>query len=442
MRPLHAILLASLVATAFVPPAEARRSGDQLAQLQMRSAGGPHQPSEFAELRQTGGDAPVLSLDDGTSEGSFGITAQTPNGLRGNQAVFLNRFTPAENLLPFSVDTVAILFPLSDEGGSTGLSNGMAFDVLVFLDPTGSGDADHTTLVAQQRIALAPSNTAFQVVRLTTPIVVESGDIWVGFTNTVTASNNLPIFPAAADLSGARRGRSFAFFNGAAGSHFGGPVLADADVQVQLEGNWLIRLSGQIGGLTSVCWSAPSGARGGLPPPTNTRICDSVPPLPKDEFATELQSPVRGYNVYRSNQPGVQPTASNFFTSTPPGQTTTNSSVSPGGSFFVITAMYDEGESGPSDELAVVPATINNVKVKANKIAAKGANFTPGVQIFLDGIPFVAPAILKKNNTKAVQKGVLVTGQTVGQYISSQGGRAKAIFRNSNGAFTAVDVTF
>ena len=140
-----------------------------------------------------------------------------------------------------------------------------------------------------------------------------------------------------------------------------------------------------------------------------------------------------GYNVYRSTTPNVQTTPGNLYTSVPPTVTTVPTPVGTGGSFFVVTATYPAGESGPSNEVSggIPAANLGVVKVSAGKIAAKGTDFSDTVQVFVDGIPFVAPAKVKARK-KVVQRGTLLTGQTLGQYITR--GKTVAItFRNENG---------
>ncbi len=392
--------------------------------------------SHSARARGTADDPPVLGLDDGSYEDVAGVVSADRRS--GFQAVYLNRFTPDPALLPFTLDTVSVLLPVGIGNFPTGLSAGQPFDVLVFADPSGSGDPANAALVLQQPFAIAPDNAIFQDVRLSTAVVIQSGDVWVGFTNTVTATDDLPIYPVALDTNGAPAGRSWVFFDREPPGHFNGP-LATASARALLESNMLIRASGQTGGNTRVCWSAPGSARvegGGGPPPVNTRICGFVPPFPKVEEVGGATGTLLGYNVYRSNQTGVQPTPSNLFTSTPPTQTSASTSVSPSGSFFVITAVYDTGESAPSDELAIVPATITSLDVKSTKIVAKGANFADGLQVFVDGIPYVNPAVLKKNGTKMIQKGPLLTGQTIDAYLAAHGGQARMTMRNVDGSFT------
>jgi hypothetical protein len=429
------IAVSLLIATALSATASQQRP----MRLGSRDGSTPRR-SEPTAARQTN-DAPVLSVDDGSYEAALGVVEQSSEPRFGNQAVFLNRFTIDDAMLPFSLDTVSVLFPVSDPIGATGLMAGQPFDILVYVDPTGSGDPANTTQVVQQRISLAPSNSVFQTVRLQSPVLVESGDIWVGFTNTVTAFDDAPIFPGAIDFDSVQ-GRSWAFFSDEPGAHFGGGPLASAELGGTVQGNWLIRASGQGGGLTAVCWDAPNPARGALAPPMNTRVCSTVPPFPDgDGLAEPRGTGVKGYNVYRSNEPGVAPTPGNLFTTTPPGQTSVNSSVSPGGSFFTVTALYDDGESEPSEELAVVPPTITNTKVKANKIRIDGSNFNASVQVLVGGVPFAAPPKVKKNGGRLVQKGPLANGQTVFDFIDSQGGQVQVVVRNPNGTFAAFDAT-
>ncbi len=143
---------------------------------------------------------------------------------------------------------------------------------------------------------------------------------------------------------------------------------------------------------------------------------------------------VTGYKVYRSNTPNVDPTPENLFATVPPTQTSAPTPVGSSGSFFVVTATYDEGESEPSNEVSggVDAATLGPVKVLAGKIKATGTGFSSTVQVFVDGIPFASSAKVKSGGRKVLQKGALLTGQTLAQYITS--GKTVAItFRNENG---------
>lgn len=186
-------------------------------------------------------------------------------------------------------------------------------------------------------------------------------------------------------------------------------------------------------------WDEPdfdSGAT--LPPPRNLVVDDSAPAVHEVPKAASPRGTIIGYNVYRSTMPGVVPTAGSLLTSVPPSQTNAMVPAAPSGTFFVVTAVYDDGESMPSNEAsAEVPAaTLGKVKVKAAKITANGDGFSDEVQVFVDGIPFVSPATVKKQGKKVIQKGTLITGQTIGAYLT---GKTDALvtFRNSNGGVAA-----
>ncbi len=400
-----------------------------------------HAESTPSSTTGTGDTPVVLQVDDGSAEQTLGVVNN--NQTIGTQAVYMNRFTVPDEYLPFTLDSVSFLFPTSTDVGPTGLMAGQTFELLVYLDPDATGVPANATLKIDQTFLLQPSNTIFQVVRLDLPIVIQQGDVWVGFTPTVTSIDNLPIFPGALDTSSISQVRSWVFFNSTSGDHFNGHgSLADADNQLIVQGNWLFRASGQPGGFTCVTWMPPPLALGGTrPPPINAHICDDVPDPVAEGISQGPRDTLIGYNVYRSSSPGVQPTPANRFASVPPSQTQVGSSVASGGSFFVVTGQYDTGESGPSNEIAVTPATITSVKVKTAKLNVRGANFTKPVTVFLDGIPFVTPAKVKKAGTQVVQQGTLLTGETIGAYLAAHGGKALLNIRNTSGTFATFDIT-
>lgn len=396
-------------------------------QIGLASAG----PSKAADVTAVPPGSQVFSHDDGSFESALGVT--DPQGAHGSQAVFINRFTPNPELLPVTIDTVSFLFPISTDVGPTGLEQGMPFEVLVYTDPTSNPSPTAASLVRRQLFLIQPSNSAFQNVTLDDPVTIEGGTVYIGFTNRITAETNEAIFPGALDED-TPTGDSFAYFNTELFSHFDGTVLSAATSGTRvLPGTWLIRAFFSTGGSMRVCWTAPAGA--GQPPPSNARVCtassvggDAVP-----ASTTGPRDTLVGYNVYRSTVPGVQAIPANFFTSTGPGQTSAGSSVAPGGSFFVVTAVYDTGESAASNEVDARPGVVNSVKIKATKVVTKGTGFTTSVQVFVDGIPFIAPASVK-NGTRVTQKGNLLTGQSVQTYLSSHGGTARMTIRNTSGA--------
>lgn len=192
-------------------------------------------------------------------------------------------------------------------------------------------------------------------------------------------------------------------------------------------------------------WLAPDfGEPVPFPPPRSlvvTRLRPRSPGtlvIPRANAVAAPREPratLVGYNIYRSNRPGTAPIPANFFSQVPAGTTTVTIPTSPAGSFFVVTAQYDTGESGPTNEASgnVAAAELEQVNVKSSKIVAAGTGFSDEVQVFVDGIPFVKAAKVKKEATKVIQKGNLITGQTIGQYVASRGGVVVVSFRNSNG---------
>jgi hypothetical protein len=190
-----------------------------------------------------------LKVDDGSAEQVVGL--QDSSGAREFQIVVLNRFTPASNMLPFTLETIMIKFQKTCQAGDTGLRSDMTFEALVYLDPTGSGDPNNAMLVARQPFQLAPSDARFQKIDLQTPVQVTAGDVWVGYTNTESATNSTIIYHAALDTTNPR-GRSWIFYNRSTSS-FTGDLLSNAEVkhtidQEGIPGNWLIRAKGRISG--------------------------------------------------------------------------------------------------------------------------------------------------------------------------------------------------
>lgn len=137
-----------------------------------------------------------------------------------------------------------------------------------------------------------------------------------------------------------------------------------------------------------------------------------------------LRNTVIGYNIYRSNQPDVQPTPANYFTSVPASTTTIVAATAPDGSFFTVTAMYPNGESDDTNAASggLPEPTITSFRINGNAVIIEGTGFTDAVQVFVDGIPFGKAAKVKRGNTRINQKGKLITGQKVSAYLQQQGG--------------------
>ena len=76
--------------------------------------------------------------------------------------------------------------------------------------------------------------------------------------------------------------------------------------------------------------------------------------------------------------------------------------------------------------------------MKNGKLTLKGSGFTDEVEVLLDGIPYSDAATVKKQNTKAIQGGMLVTGQSSAEYVAT-GTSFVIIVRNSDGGVTLVE---
>jgi hypothetical protein len=191
--------------------------------------------------------AGTLQLDDGSFETVLGVVSGDQQ--TGYQSVQLNRFTPDQVMLPLTIDTISILFPTRDRSGNlTGLRSGQTFQVLVYTDPAGTGDPANAKLRLRQNVRLAPNNSRFQDIALSPPVTIQSGDVWIGYTNTITRTTHDPIFHGALDLSSSR-GRSWIFFDDDGGD-FSEDDLSTAPVKSTVDalgfgGNWLIRASGR-----------------------------------------------------------------------------------------------------------------------------------------------------------------------------------------------------
>lgn len=197
-------------------------------------------------------------------------------------------------------------------------------------------------------------------------------------------------------------------------------------------------------------WMPPDpNAADPMPAPRNLSVRVISNGLPRAPAA--LMSPasvLRGgptsYRIYSFNVPGVQPSPSTFFASVPANVTAAGATVFVGGTFFVVTAVYPDGESGPSNEIETgTPPIITSVKAKTAKITAKGSGFTTdSVLVTVDGIPFQAAAKIKGGGTKVVQAGPLITGESIGDYARTRpGGVVTVLIRNSNGGIEGKRVT-
>ncbi len=195
-----------------------------------------------------------------------------------------------------------------------------------------------------------------------------------------------------------------------------------------------VRVASPLGLLS---WRAP--ANSDLAPPTG--LGGSVVAIGQTPIGGTSPGTLIGYNVYRSSAPNVVPGPATFFATVPQGQRAVRAPLGVNGSHFVVTALYTNGESVASNEIAIGEpgATLSSVKAKAAKITAKGQGFTATTAVFLDGLAFRDPAKVKKLK-RVVQAGPLASGQELRDYLDS--GRTITItFVNDDGSLASITQT-
>ena len=123
--------------------------------------------------------APVtLVLDDGTMETSVGLNAN----YRGLPLIAINRFTPDPADFPMVLNQISIQFP--DPVRAHLDLTGRAIDLLVYEDPSGSGNPANANKRLQQSVTV---QVADGVTFSSYPVNVQldgPGDVYVGFSNT------------------------------------------------------------------------------------------------------------------------------------------------------------------------------------------------------------------------------------------------------------------
>jgi len=107
----------------------------------------------------------------------------------------------------------------------------------------------------------------------------------------------------------------------------------------------------------------------------------------------------------------VQTIPANLWLALPPANNTP-APVAPGGTFYVITTLWNCGgtiiESGLTGSVGsnqtgvAAPPNIANVRA-GGKLRVTGGGFSDAVEVFLDGIAFTKPAGVRNDNTIVVQ---------------------------------------
>jgi len=141
----------------------------------------------------TPGPQETLILDDGDIDSVFGFQETV-------RTAWISRFTPSASQLPFRIDAVQLLFFDLDQS----IAVGRNIQLLVLVDPGGTGDPDNATAVA----LTSPNRTIQEFIAFTEyavsavdpdDLLVTSGDVYLGAfdldggdatTNFIAASDN------------------------------------------------------------------------------------------------------------------------------------------------------------------------------------------------------------------------------------------------------------
>jgi len=173
------------------------------------------------------------------------------------------------------------------------------------------------------------------------------------------------------------------------------------------------------GAVIELVWDQPAPtAANPTPAPENLRATVvRRPTAALDRRIQDDSCTLVDINIYKSDQPDVQPIPANLWETVPPDMEEATMAAAPTGSFYVITNVWNCGgtviESSPSNETST-PAgpTINKLKVGAAKLKAIGAGFNGPVQVLVDGVAFVKSAVVQSGGT-VVQKGALADGSLI-----------------------------
>jgi uncharacterized repeat protein (TIGR01451 family) len=144
-------------------------------------------------------------------------------------------------------------------------------------------------------------------------------------------------------------------------------------------------------------------------------------------------------NIYKSDSPPVVPIPANLWAVVPPDNLQATLASAPGGSFYVITNVWNCGgtiiESGVSNQ-ASVPAgpTVTSLKV-TGKLKGLGSNFADGVQVFVNGVGFVKQTVFA-DSTMVIQKGLMTDGTAITDVGTN--GTVLVTFKNPDGGLGSI----
>jgi hypothetical protein len=173
----------------------------------------------------------ALANDDGGGNGAYGYNGNT-------LAVWAKRFTPS--CYPFKLTDVEV------RTSNSSVAPGRPIRILIYTDPSGSGDPANATLVHSQDAGLqAVSSSQWNAYTLSQPVTLSAGDLYIGFQDLEADSGTNYIM----DYDNSTNGDSHWQGNGTGPEGFG-PFA---------QGTWLIRASGGgvQGGSLALSWGPP-----------------------------------------------------------------------------------------------------------------------------------------------------------------------------------------
>ncbi|MEL7625777.1 MAG: carboxypeptidase regulatory-like domain-containing protein [Anaerolineaceae bacterium] len=180
-----------------------------------------------------------LVVDDGTAEDAIGIGGTL-------EFMFLNRFTPAADQFPFTLEQVQISFEAND-----GMQVGDEFRIVIYQNVGGNSDPAVGSELLYQFDVTAENITTWNYYDLPEPVTFEGpGDVLIGvIAMTVPGSS---YFPASIDMTASQQ-RSWAGWWDA-----GVPAVPTLPPDTEwgmidsfgFAGNWMVRGKGTTGGGT------------------------------------------------------------------------------------------------------------------------------------------------------------------------------------------------
>lgn len=320
-----------------------------------------------------------LGYDNGTSEQIYGF------GATGEFAV---RFTP--NVYP---STLLAIKTYWDSSATTPLDNDVEYSV--WVDSAGSAAPD-SEVVPNTAHTIPFRNDWSEVDISSAAIVINEGDFFYAWAQIDTFN-----FGIGLDTDGPVAGRAWLSFDGVVWTNFNGsPYFAPV--------NFMIRALVQegTGPNSRIVEISSDGSRRevNLPAPTNidnnipkakflkhNKLFRSAPSISSSYRTSRGQTSVRaltGYNVYRDDV---------FLASTDTNTTSyLDGNVVLGTTYtYHVTAVYDEGESGPSNEASATAAAEALMSLTHTPGDLNAAIFNDG-SIGTDNENFIGPGVTWK----------------------------------------------